>query len=383
MGSSGETTNMSIQATCDACGKTYSVPDKYAGKRLACKECGETMEVQAEDDFDGPPARSRRGSSDRSTAPARSPKKKPGKKRRKSGPNWLLIGLGGVGGLLAVGGFIWFLMSMLGTSHESLAKDAIAAMEDLGDILADVKDVSSANAAVPRIEKLGDRVASLYEKQQELNKSEPITKEEEKALEEKYKDRLEKAQDRIQEEMKRLSSQRDVLLVLQDPMMNIGRKMTEASRAKAAEQAAAYHQRIQEQEAKARQQFEQTQAQNKQNSPAPVQPQFDPNTGQMTLPTGGAPGVMVRLPSDTNLIEIENRLKEIAGPTQVFHTHTTPQGVTVTIAPMADLDGFVKAVDFGNVIGVDGASRIVTVTPNASYTFKPGGPVAANASRTN
>src|SRR5688572_12201810 len=48
------TTSMSIQATCDACGRTYSVPDKYEGKRLACKECGETFEVQGEDDFDAP-----------------------------------------------------------------------------------------------------------------------------------------------------------------------------------------------------------------------------------------------------------------------------------------------------------------------------------------
>lgn len=33
-----------IKFSCD-CGKAYKVPDKYAGKRVRCKECGETVAV--------------------------------------------------------------------------------------------------------------------------------------------------------------------------------------------------------------------------------------------------------------------------------------------------------------------------------------------------
>jgi hypothetical protein len=60
-----------------------------------------------------------------------------------------------------------------------------------------------------------------------------------------------------------------------------------------------------------------------------------------------------------------------------------PQGHVITIAPMTDLDGFTSAVDFGQVTEVNRQSRLVMVTPDATYTFKPGGPVAANGSKTN
>ena len=34
---------------CCKCGHSYSVPDKYAGKRVRCKECGEINLVPSEE----------------------------------------------------------------------------------------------------------------------------------------------------------------------------------------------------------------------------------------------------------------------------------------------------------------------------------------------
>ncbi|MDF1745665.1 MAG: hypothetical protein P1V19_18340 [Gimesia sp.] len=48
---------MTIKVSCGICGKNYKAPDKAAGKRLRCKECGETIKVPEpepeydEDDF--------------------------------------------------------------------------------------------------------------------------------------------------------------------------------------------------------------------------------------------------------------------------------------------------------------------------------------------
>jgi hypothetical protein len=36
---------MAISTTCPACGRTYKVDDKWAGKKLRCKECGAVMDV--------------------------------------------------------------------------------------------------------------------------------------------------------------------------------------------------------------------------------------------------------------------------------------------------------------------------------------------------
>lgn len=49
---------MTIKVSCGMCGKNYKAPDKAAGKRLRCKECGESIkipepEVEYGDDDDG------------------------------------------------------------------------------------------------------------------------------------------------------------------------------------------------------------------------------------------------------------------------------------------------------------------------------------------
>lgn len=370
---------MSIQATCVACGKTYSVPDKYAGKSLACKECGETFEVQGEDDFDAPPQRPRRGDS---PAPARSPTKKPGKKRRKSGPNWLLIGLGGAGGLLVVGGLIWFLVSMLSTTHESLVKDDLDHMEDMVSILESVKDTASAEAAVPRIRKLGDRMTEHYRQVQRLKESDPLTEEEQKALTEKYKERKDALQERLSKERSRVQAISGVIAILQEPMNEISQKMADVRReesdrkleARGIDPEKARQEMNKQMEEFHQKQLEKAQAASQQS---PVNSPTQNNPQQARL------AVTVRMSEASNLGEIEKRLREISGPTQVFHTMKVPQGHVITIAPMTDLDGFTNAVDFGKITDVNRNSRMVLVEPDANYTFKPGGPVAANGSKSN
>lgn len=48
---------MTIKVSCGICGKNYKAPDKAAGKRLSCKECGESIKIpepeaeQDDDDF--------------------------------------------------------------------------------------------------------------------------------------------------------------------------------------------------------------------------------------------------------------------------------------------------------------------------------------------
>lgn len=46
---------MTIKVSCGICGKNYKAPDKAAGKRLSCKECGESIKIpepEAEHDDD-------------------------------------------------------------------------------------------------------------------------------------------------------------------------------------------------------------------------------------------------------------------------------------------------------------------------------------------
>jgi hypothetical protein len=221
---------MSIQATCDYCGRTYSVSEKYIGKRLPCKECGELFDVP-EEDFDFAPTRSRRdGSSNRSAAPARRINRKPAKRRRKSGPNWLLIGLGGGGGLLALGGLIVVLIMIFRTTHESLAEDMVDATEDLVSIMEGITDESSAKAAVPRIHKIGDRMADILRKGDELEKSDPFTDEEEVALDEKIKERMEAISKRREEQLARLRMIPGALAIVQEAAMEMSRKIDNARR---------------------------------------------------------------------------------------------------------------------------------------------------------
>lgn len=230
---------MSISATCDSCGKTYSVNEKFAGRSLPCKECGEQFFVEDRDDFDSPPRRPRREPRGpaRSGGPPRRPnrpapaKRKGGKKRRRSsGPNWTMIGIAAGAGVVLLGGLIFALMMLLPHSHDSLAKAALKSMREMANILESVTDKASAEAAVPRIERLGDRMADLYREERKLKETNPITEEKEKELEEKYDDERKALNERISKERRRLMKEPELFSIIQEPMSNIGKKLFEVSR---------------------------------------------------------------------------------------------------------------------------------------------------------
>ncbi len=93
---------MSIKATCQ-CGKTVSVKDEYAGRKVTCPACQQPLKIAApdefvSDEFDDEPAEL-----------PRKPKSKGAKKGKKSPSSnrGLLIGLGAGGGLLAIVLLAW------------------------------------------------------------------------------------------------------------------------------------------------------------------------------------------------------------------------------------------------------------------------------------
>lgn len=371
---------MSIQATCDSCGKTYSLNEKHIGKRLPCKECGEDFEVHDADDFDAAPSRPRRDSGQR--GPARS-SKKPGKKRRKSGPNWLLIGLGGAGGLLVLGGLIWAVLMNVGNTHDKVLKNAIAALEDVPDILADVKDVPSAQAADVKLDAISKRMAELEEQYKELDATAPITDKEEMEVREKYFEQYKAIRRRIDDEMNRLKSNEEAHQIIRFAMIDVNGKTHAVINARSVKQVAEFTERVEERQAKARERTGQGPVPAHLQPPADEMqgPKVDPHTHQAEIPKGML-GVTLKMDYVLNFKEIFKRLREMSGKTQVLHAHSNSQGTTVTIAPMTDLDRFANAVDFGKVTEMNRDSRIITIEPDEAYTFKPGGTVAVDIPQT-
>ena len=234
---------MSIKATCGGCGKTYALNEKYAGKRLPCKECGEKFHVpggddfdEFEDDFEPPPTRRRRpaaGSAGRggprrgSPAPARSARKRPKKKKRSSGPNWAVIGISAGAGVAAIALVVVLMMTVFGGSAESLTEDLLDAQEDMVDVMEGITDEASAKAAIPKIRRIGNGMVSTLRKIKEYDKSKPLTREEQKALQEKFQDRMRELRDRQSEERRRLRGIPGATEAIQEGMREPAEKMAE------------------------------------------------------------------------------------------------------------------------------------------------------------
>ncbi len=93
---------------------------------------------------------------------------------------------------------------MLGSTHESLADDFLDTTEELVSVMEGITDESSAKAAVPQIQKIGDRMVDIFKKIQKLEESDPLTDEEDDALEEKMNVRMEAFAIRQREQITRL-----------------------------------------------------------------------------------------------------------------------------------------------------------------------------------
>jgi hypothetical protein len=79
------------------------------------------------------------------------------------------------------------------SAAEQTMKDTIAAENELADIMEGIKDDASAEAAIPKMEKVGERMKEIVRKVKSLK----MTKDEEKKLQEKYKPEMEKMQERL------------------------------------------------------------------------------------------------------------------------------------------------------------------------------------------
>lgn len=113
---------MTIELNCPECGKAYKLPDTLAGKKARCKACSAVMVVPKQDDIEdfadladddvedydaAPPPRRRSTRSSRDQNEP-TPKRKSGKKSRRSGGKsvlsspWLWISVIGGGALLCI-----------------------------------------------------------------------------------------------------------------------------------------------------------------------------------------------------------------------------------------------------------------------------------------
>ncbi len=86
---------MPLAIECDLCGKKYRVPERFAGKKVACEKCGGEIRVPRGDDDDDD------GYREEPRRPAARSARRPGRKKSSMAP--LLIGFGIVGALGLIG----------------------------------------------------------------------------------------------------------------------------------------------------------------------------------------------------------------------------------------------------------------------------------------
>ncbi len=361
---------MSIQATCDSCGKTYSVNEKYAGKRLPCKECGELFEVQGEDDFDLPPVRARRPAA----GPARSGQRRG--KRRRSGPNWVLIGTGSVCGLLVAGGLVWAIMTVSTNTHEKILKKAIAAMGDIADIVADVNDVPSAQAAVPKLEAIEKLMEELEAQYRELDETTPITDQEERKLREKYSQQIKDANQRIRDQMKRLESHEEAHEIIVFAMIGLQGQTHRVVNARRVKQVEEHTKRVEQHHEMIRQKQEEARAARERERGSGPAPHFPPRGFPPHRPAGfqrPEQAIVLRMKPVPNIPLIRARLQEMSPSARIIPGGPAPDGVSmeIMIAPVPDVQTFADAIDFGEVTHVDQANRTIAVEPDVTYRFHP------------
>ena len=402
---------MSIPARCDSCGKKFMLPEHLAGRTLPCKACGEPLTVEGEelsDDFEARPRRA--AGSRRAAQPRRSVAAARPRRRRKSGasiPRWIFPVLGGLVGVAAIVVAVVLFLPTLATTHESLQRDAIAELNDVGEMLEGVQDPAAAQAAAASLQASGERLFEIYREAEELRKTDPMTEEQEAALRKSLqRDRI-RALDRVNKQTRRIADDPQLAAILREPISQFVERTREGEKERRRRELDDWVDRQEQAREKARQAYEADRAAREQQqqaqtpdgavapgSPAPGQvpayvpggrPGFQPPAGYLPPgarlgPPGGRPPfaaptgpdvVSVEMPRPQNFTDVRSRLREIAGKTNHFHTMTVNGQSTVTIAPVADVQAFAAMIDFGQV-EVDSAARRIIVTPDEAYTFRPG-----------
>ena len=106
-----------------------------------------------------------------------------------------------------------------GETHESLAKESIAVMTDIGKTLAKVTDKASAEKQSGELKKLADKMDSLQKRMEELG---PPSEEAGQALEKKLEEDMGAAMATMTSEMMRLAGNAEVQAVLEPIFEKIG-----------------------------------------------------------------------------------------------------------------------------------------------------------------
>ena len=238
---------------CPHCGNRYRLQSELAGKKVKCRQCGQSFEVPA-GPASGPRAPpplppSHTGSSGQTELPKTVPSLEIGSpfatedpfavqapiihnplegwRRRQAWLRRLKIGglaacVVGVLGGIVVG--VVFLVKAVSENWssvgaipgESFAQEVLRVTNELVDIVASIKDVNSARAAVPRIKAIRPRFENLARQFEEVKKIQ-LTAEQDRELKRRYEAQLDAVVERMKKEVARLQTLPGVLEALADP----------------------------------------------------------------------------------------------------------------------------------------------------------------------
>jgi hypothetical protein len=100
-------------------------------------------------------------------------------------------------------------------SHEKVVDDAIAAMQELVDVLKTVDDEESAEAAKAKVEKIAAKMKKIGERYEALGEPDEATT---KAIEEEYNPKMERLVGELPAQMMKLMKYPELAKTVQDAM---------------------------------------------------------------------------------------------------------------------------------------------------------------------
>ena len=114
--------------------------------------------------------------------------------------------------------FTLFFVGCGSDTHESLAKESLAYMNEFAEILEGVNDVDSAKAAGPKLEALGEKFAALKRRSDILGEPTP---EQKKAIQEKFEKELYGPMFRLTGASMKIISNPEIKTIMEEPMKKI------------------------------------------------------------------------------------------------------------------------------------------------------------------
>lgn len=360
---------MTISASCQKCGREYHLNERFAGRNLTCKDCGEQFAV---DDFKASASANRRASASPSRTPARrkSSSGRPGgnmparvnrkgkqKKKGKSTsrPAWLPFAIGG-GIVVIVAAIVLFMMrEKTGSTDPAAIADgtvspgstpvdapsAVDAPQLIEDFVRLKRSIAMTMQSIETVEQAISSVTSLENSLAELK---PIgekvqaylgncSKEDTSRFRENYADPLRESEFRTVFAVRRLQADPGVSSILAKPLAAMKTIYYYAVRKR-------YNEYV----------------------------NADSNW-KVFIQIGMKDVFYVYLDTD-NPGQFVKRIREIAGDDVVIAVDPTDAGAKVCMYPVSDAFSLVRQVDFGWVYTYGNGS--IGVLVNAEYSFKAG-----------